>query len=1642
MARKHKIQKALTHLVQAIIRFAQKLTSRNTYRFLRTAFVTSRRRLQAGFVLPTTTLLILVMFLVVSTLIFRSYQRSADVIGDFQRQELLNAATPAVDRARAKLEQLFNPEYLPPGIPDEKVLEQKLLERDENSQLSFTFSDETKVTLSSDNGEQAPAWLFKTDVNGNGNTNDPEDLVTVYTLIGRTDRNGQTIINGPNTLQTEEARANALVVRSGPILTSTNTDNDPACKIIDEDTGEERTQGWFPLNAAILKKNFQVYALTLPNRLIGNPSPSNPMLSTLEYQQDRYYEQGNKWGAWFRTDMEVYPGPIFNWNGAMHSEGSIFMKAIGGVNSYLISSKGSCFYEPNINSEISAKNQLVFAVPAAPDLDGAFTGVVNIDLHETAGDEATPPKDLIRLNNTNDSVNLTNAGAAINLLMDPEALLLDPANNQPRSDQGWTEDGAWEAADSQLSARVNLSDRIPPDTDQPPPTADCPPSLDDIYRADDRFGPKTGYGRAVPNPETGKCMIQEASNAGFDYGEYIQERSPEVATRELLLRDNPPSVDEPDEYGLDGYWERRARDQGTRIIVGQRLELGNAFGWIRDLNRDGDFADSGDKAPGNDPLNPYDLTTAYPSMRDRDNELRQRRTLYDNLAAVQATAIYHHKEEQSQGYYPMAYVATTVHPGTPATLKDSANFDTIQINGQPRIDFNFFTGKGTNGWEFDPFFGGNETSFASAINTSNNPLRIALENLAYFSGDPNGAFPVQPPQGPSVPGGRLPSAQLTMWGDFSNLRRIVQNLPGNLGIRHYPGAPGNSALIPDMSIADRSTLHTAAGALGMLAYNIKNLEDYDYENATNRSTGLGLSGTPTPPNTGLEGLATELWLLQDGDPSNGELGTLGNPGTYNQSPEAYIAALERKWMDAPPNDKNRMKEIVNLARFVMLKEQVERDRTYGFKRSDEDYSLNPPTSPGSSATPDLEGPPNNHANDRTFTFTPDTTIPIFGGTEFHISCDVTEPPAGTAPTATQGNSYFGLGFTNPTPSSSSPPPALTGSVIDQQRLISLSRLCSNEPKFPSLYYLFPTDNHDHATDSIGGVAQPASVPNNAEPYITNPYISTTANPTGTITYRVVNPQDIVLEPRAINFLDWELPNAAGPTGDNPNSSSQELILVNGQLRQVAIKDSALYDGRENMSVRLLNLDLNLLRQTEYNGDYFIPEESGLVYAFREDAVREDNIARLEQFERYADVPNSKKLNLKSVDYYADPDRRPYGFRFKNGATLRRRPTHNRSRGMSFITDQPVYTQGQFNLHHNNQTGQRNTIQEFTQTLGNTFTRAQFYNRSKAQRNADFADPSKDWWRNTEVIADSITILSDNFCDGSIEDGIIFAGIGSPAASDPAGYNGVRRLNEPNRRTIYGCNTNAQFTSYRNQNVPITALAAGTQWLRANPWENPNPNAQAGQTLWQNIDAGRIPKSPIAITKNGIAQITRTLPSNPPTLPTLYSQDAGNYTGSYQTFGTRRNLTRAAETTTNMILISSIIPSRTQQINGGLHNFPRVLEDWNRNVPLIIQGSLIQLHFSNYATAPFDQDAWEYRIMPNTGSSKQMPIGGAPIYQYYIEPLRNWGYDVALQRAPAGPAGRRMSQVSDKRDEFYREPAADNDYICKLRELPEINYPCR
>ena len=500
------------------------------------------------------------------------------------------------------------------------------------------------------------------------------------------------------------------------------------------------------------------------------------------------------------------------------------------------------------------------------------------------------------------------------------------------------------------------------------------------------------------------------------------------------------------------------------------------------------------------------------------------------------------------------------------------------------------------------------------------------------------------------------------------------------------------------------------------------------------------------------------------------------------------------------------------------------------------------------------------------------------------------------------------------------------------------------------------------------------------------------------------------------------------------------------LKEVALLDKAMFEPRENMSIRVLDFDVDKLSKNRNGtGDKWIAETDGIVYAFREDAVREDSIVRPkasgvtwdncdewnESHASYGDVlslgrrncrmraiaaypylqdpplKDGNRISTKPVDFYADPDRRPNGFRLVNGVSLNR--AADVQSGMTFVSDNSVYVKGDFNLHKRfSQPGVcADLLEEFDKRLDHDcdgIESVDFYNGrtgddgtpvSARGFNYDkFAEPSFDSWRPVEIVGDAVGILSGRFRDGNIQDGFVINRQRS------------RRTGEPS----YGGNSarGNGISSYMNQN-------------RVKCGDDTNCTMPA-KSAWKHAKSGD-ETTPIVIDRNGqiIQQSISTLfPNGVP----FARENLLQFVDKRDRWNDKRgaDVELPSQTVVNAVFISGIVPSQIGQSYGGLHNFPR-LSEWWQSINLSISGGFFQLSFSTSATAPFDADAWEPGATPTTESDR---------ISYYGAADRSWGYDVGLQYAPAGPIARRFVSIGQPRSEFYRELPVEDPYVVNLR----------
>lgn len=1563
-----------------------------------------RRTAEAGFVFPVTTMLVLMVMLTTAALTYRTFSRSEQVIAQREQQVILNAATPAIDRARAKIAFLFEEDpRFPSGLPNSDVLADlmsvqhggdnfvgytgRVLPLAGSNDDPYTLPDETRVDIN-DDGVLDNAWYYLADIDQDGEVEDDEivaysilvddEALDIDNTISGYDSNflpplepplDSETVNGQTKtgvlLSSEAARnkARALVTRTGPLATTQAAAQCP---------GAVAEGGWQVVdggNNSSLQKNFQVTAF------VANANEFNSTVETLEFQQSRIADRANKWGAWFRYDLEIFPGGQFDWNGAMHTDGNVVLHTDGfsggRLEIHMVSSHNSCLYSQQ-SSEITlgqfdndddgtvdvASGDFQGQAIRGNTRDNAYENDQRVRVHVWDGVGVAPIlTEAIR--NQNDSVD---GGAPLDVAMNPLVLFTQDEEEHINAST-WSRDADWETRNFVTERRI-FNDST------------SKPFVDDFYRADNRWGPKPRY---------------DASTPEFDIANQASS---------VVIGDDITGLDglTNDEVGLDGYWERQAINAGLRVIVGQRLELGNAHGWNYDPT-------TGSTTPSADPL--------YPPNEDADalvgnndfggaHEYRQRKSLRDNLAAVQGMVVYHY-DHPNGGEFPAACVAATTHPGTRQTIINSRTFDTL-LSDTSNVKADFLNGYGTNGWEFQYATAfSTPTGFASQVSSSN-ALGTALRNLAHFAGDPSGGAPsfkaVQEPDSGTPEDAVHPAPYFTMWGDFSGLRRIFEEYLDN-------GVPYD-----DLSFADQATLHNAACTMGMLAYSVEgayndtqafvtdaDITDADLNNLSIESTGFRNNLV----NTWVPALVTEFGGTITPGNSYSRIELLSAAGAIStDDPTAFTA-----------DDEAVMRDIDRISRTVLTGLRAIRDRKYGF-------------------IPDVSDP-----QDAEFTG-------IASNVPWNTTTSEATAGAGNYVTACDPDLLDGFGTTDP------------------DRLTALALLLcgnqpGNQPYYPALYYLFPVVDHPHEGSTANSDVQP-----NDEEYIdADPSTPTTLDGyvqdvNGSITYdRLGNSgplfgiDSIALDPGSSTSPgSWDLPasSAASELADPDDADEAFRIQVsNGgggyDGIDVAFLDKGIADGREQLSIRVLDMDMDaLISETVPGGsDHWIAFDSeegaeGVVYAAREDAIREDEIVRPQNassactanvsgtFELETDtnclmqaLPNTvddgsddvfqdppltdRGISLKPVDFVADPDRRPYGFRLR---TLSRDPAdfsnggdNSHISGMTFVTDNGIFVQGDFNLHSTDGT-RSNIIEEFTQLVsgaGGVGYGAPFYNDRDNLNLASFASLNNDHWRPVELLTDALTILSDGFNDGAISDAFTEATPGT-VGGGTSSYMNLNRIDFDNP---------ADAPSWYREDGSISSIQAST--------------------------------SPVWGDRNGTFYVENATPA-PETFytfvgadPDLDWLDFGTNFGSTNAVKHRNNLQSADVTYVNAIFVSGIVPKRLQQSYGGLHNYPRFLESWG-GTDLFIAGSFIQLNFSTGATGPYEQDAWE------PGDS---PTANEPIY-YYGAPTRRWGYDVALLYQPPGPAASRFVTIGTPRNEYYRELPADDPYVLNLKcaegDLPD------
>ena len=239
-----------------------------------------RGRNQAGFVIPTTMMVLLLLSLILSSMFIRTTARTEQIIGERDSQAVYNSATPAIERAKSKLEYLFkrDPRFSS-GIPSELQLQSMMLndgvyveqELDSNGVATdlYTLPGEERLDLNGD-GMLDNAWSFERDADGDG---EKETIAYSILMLAEMDLNQDGQIDEDEDISIEfssdEDKVANLVNRSGPLSITTSTNNQADCPI-EELTPEK---GWYPVNSVSVRKNSKLMPLLPTTKISTEASP-------------------------------------------------------------------------------------------------------------------------------------------------------------------------------------------------------------------------------------------------------------------------------------------------------------------------------------------------------------------------------------------------------------------------------------------------------------------------------------------------------------------------------------------------------------------------------------------------------------------------------------------------------------------------------------------------------------------------------------------------------------------------------------------------------------------------------------------------------------------------------------------------------------------------------------------------------------------------------------------------------------------------------------------------------------------------------------------------------------------------------------------------------------------------------------------------------------------------------------------------------------------------------------------------------------------------------------------------------------------------------------------------------------------------
>ncbi|MBN3891875.1 MAG: hypothetical protein HWQ43_22855 [Nostoc sp. JL31] len=398
MSRKGQLFKVIQKTFRQINKQLLSAINKQIIWLLRTISGTQRRRgsVNSGFVLPTVAMVVLVVVLLTTAILFRSFERSKNASNVRVNEATMQAATPALDRAKAKISALFADPTLPRSVPSNLTLYNTLI----NKLSIYTFGDETPITLAYNLNKSTSNPMIE--AGSSMALENQENIQTAWKFPADTDNNGKFdsfILYGiyfrtpPQTGTTQNRSRSPLDARTPPMLPAKAGG---ACDVAgDTSASLVGSSGWYKLPTGELKKSFFVYAVTVPISDIAQATSldttkyekyrGNKGFSALEMQQDRSQVSITNNAVVYEDDLDITPGPRFRLNGRIFTNSNLFTaKTNQDITLFQVSSRYSCYYERE-NSKIVVGGNIATSSP----ISTSNTGGTYVDLFVENGAPTT-----------------------------------------------------------------------------------------------------------------------------------------------------------------------------------------------------------------------------------------------------------------------------------------------------------------------------------------------------------------------------------------------------------------------------------------------------------------------------------------------------------------------------------------------------------------------------------------------------------------------------------------------------------------------------------------------------------------------------------------------------------------------------------------------------------------------------------------------------------------------------------------------------------------------------------------------------------------------------------------------------------------------------------------------------------------------------------------------------------------------------------------------------------------------------------------------------------------------------------------------------------------------------------------------------